>query len=365
MPKITIIAGARPNFMKIAPIIGAIKEARSEGHEINYRLVHTGQHYDKKLSETFFEELQIPKPDINLSVQGGTQAQQTGGIMIKFEEELQNNSADLVLVVGDVNSTMACAIVAKKLHVDVAHVEAGIRSGDLKMPEEINRMVTDSITDYFFTTTALADKNLLKTGIEKDKIFRVGNVMVDTLFNNLDRLKKPAEFEALKLKENEYFVMTLHRPSNVDQEARLSELIHTIVEQSKGLPIVFPVHPRTQRLLENMDLKFDNLHYIEPLGYLHFNYLVKNSKCVLTDSGGITEETTMMHVPCMTFRDSTERPETCEIGTNRLVGQDVEKIKQAFSDLWMGDWPYGQHPDLWDGKTSERIVEHLLKIYGQ
>ena len=361
--KITIIAGARPNFMKIAPIIHEIKRQQSLGKDIAYRLIHTGQHYDKNLSDTFFEELNIPHPDKNLEVKSGSQASQTAAIMIAFEAELIENPADLVLVVGDVNSTMACAIVAKKLHTKVTHVEAGIRSGDIKMPEEINRIVTDSITDYFFTTSALANENLLKTGMQPSQIFFVGNVMIDTLLNNMNRLKKPSFWDEMGLKEKEYFVMTLHRPSNVDEENKLKDLISTIVKNAKGKPVLFPVHPRTKKLLQGLNLSFDNLHYIEPQGYLSFIYLVKHAFAMLTDSGGITEETTVMNVPCITFRDSTERPETCTLGTNVLVGTDLNKINDAFTKLHSGKWKQGSTPELWDGKASERIISEILKLY--
>lgn len=360
MLKVTIVVGARPNFIKVAPIIEVIKTHKKI---IDFRLVHTGQHYDKKLSETFFEELGIPKPDVNLGAKSTTQAEQTAQIIIKFEQELMSQPTDLVLVVGDVNSTMACAIVAKKLNIKVAHVEAGIRSGDLKMPEEINRIVTDSITDYFFTTTELANKNLLNSGKSEDQLFLVGNVMIDTLYKNLEKLKKPSFWEEINLKEKSYFVMTLHRPSNVDEEYQLKSLITTIVENSKGKPIIFPVHPRTKKLLQNLSLNFKNLHYIEPLGYLNFIFLIKNAFAVLTDSGGISEETTVLNVPCITFRDTTERPETCDIGTNVLVGSNLNKTKDAFEILNTGQWKDGKSPKLWDGKTAERIVKELIKIF--
>lgn len=360
---ITIIAGARPNFMKIAPIIEAIQKRKQQGLDINFRLVHTGQHYDKNLSDTFFEELNIPFPNVNLEVKSGTQAEQTAAIMIGFEKDLKANPSDLVMVVGDVTSTMACTIVAKKEGVKVAHVEAGIRSGDLSMPEEINRMVTDSLTDYFFTTSTYANANLKKLGFEDHQIFFVGNVMIDTLRKNEQRLKRPQLWNDLNLKEKKYMVMTLHRPSNVDEEQKLKALITQIVTLAKDYPIIFPVHPRTKILLQDLNLTFENLHYVEPLGYLEFNYLVKNAFAMLTDSGGITEETTVMNVPCITLRENTERPETCDIGTNLLVGTDPEKIIEAFKTLISGQWKQGQIPELWDGNAADRIIDHVVKIY--
>ncbi|GAA4802537.1 non-hydrolyzing UDP-N-acetylglucosamine 2-epimerase [Litoribaculum gwangyangense] len=360
---ITIVAGARPNFMKIAPIIESIQNKKKEGFNINYRLVHTGQHYDKNLSSTFFEELNIPLPDANLEVKSGTQAEQTAAIMIGFEKELEQNPCDLVMVVGDVTSTMACAIVAKKAYIKVAHVEAGIRSGDTKMPEEINRIVTDSITDYFFTTSVYANQNLEKLGVSKSNIFFVGNVMIDTLIKNKKQLKKPSFWENLKLSDRKYLVMTLHRPSNVDERTILKKLIIQIVTLGKSYPIIFPVHPRTQKLLKDLDLNFKNLHYVEPLGYLEFNYLVKNSLAVITDSGGITEEATVMNIPCITLRNTTERPETCNLGTNILVGNDPEKINDAFKTLLSGTWKQGEVPELWDGQAAKRIVQHIIALY--
>lgn len=361
--KITIIAGARPNFMKIAPIIDAIKHKQDDGLDISYRLVHTGQHYDKNLSDTFFEELHIPYPDINLDVKSGSQAEQTAAIMIGFEKELEKNPCDLVMVVGDVTSTMACTIVAKKQGIKVAHVEAGIRSGDLNMPEEINRIVTDSLTDYFFTTSHYANDNLKQLGVLENNIFFVGNVMIDTLRKNESRLSKPQLFDTLQLQPKRYFVMTLHRPSNVDAEQQLKSLVKKIVSLSENLPIIFPVHPRTKKLLQGLHLDFNNLHYVEPLGYLHFNYLVKHAFGVLTDSGGITEETTVMNVPCITLRDSTERPETCAIGTNILVGSDFDKLEIAMRNMHKGQWQKGQIPELWDGAAAKRIINNLVELY--
>ncbi|MFC6099478.1 non-hydrolyzing UDP-N-acetylglucosamine 2-epimerase [Olivibacter domesticus] len=360
--EITIIAGARPNFMKIAPIIDVIKIRKEQGVEVDYRLIHTGQHYDKKMSGDFFEQLGIPEPHANLEAGGGSQAEQTAAIMVRFEKELMENPTDLVLVVGDVTSTMACAIVAQKLRTRVAHVEAGIRSGDWTMPEEINRLVTDSITNYFFTTSEIANRNLKTSGVEEERIFFVGNTMIDTLLKQMPRFRQPDVWNTLGLRVKEYIVMTLHRPANVDQEDSLNNLINTIVESSNGMPLVFPVHPRTAKMLENAGIKAPNLHLIDPLGYLEFNYLVQHAKAVVTDSGGITEETTVMGIPCMTLRDNTERPETCNIGTNELLGTNPAAIPPAFEKLLEGNWKKGSIPELWDGKTAERIIDAILKL---
>lgn len=362
MKNITIIAGARPNFVKIAPIIHAINAAKENGENIDFRLVHTGQHYDKKMSGDFFEQLEIPEPHANLESGSGSQAEQTASIMIRFEKELSENPADLVLVVGDVTSTMACAIVAQKMHFKVAHVEAGIRSGDWSMPEEINRLVTDAITNYFFTTTELANENLLKSGVAKEKLFLVGNTMIDTLVKQRPNFRKPKIWDELGLKEKEYMVMTLHRPANVDEESQLKELIGEIIAHSHELPLVFPVHPRTAKILENLGISHPRLHLIDPLSYLEFNYLVERAKAVMTDSGGITEETTVMNVPCMTLRDNTERPETVSEGTNELIGTNPKNIAPALAMLFADKWKKGSIPKLWDGQTAERIVSILLKI---
>ena len=361
--KLTIIAGARPNFMKIAPVIHAIGKAQKEGNQISYRLVHTGQHYDKNMSATFFEELHIPKPDVNLGVGGGTQAEQTAGIMVAFEKELIAHPADLVVVVGDVTSTMACSIVAKKLNTKVAHIEAGIRSWDLTMPEEINRMVTDCLADYYFTTTELAGQNLRNTGVKDDRIFFVGNVMIDTLLANMNRLVKPPLFDALSLKEKEYLMLTLHRPANVDESAKLKALMKEIVDNVQGLPVIFPIHPRTAKIFSELGIEADNLYIVDPMGYLEFNYMVKHAKAVITDSGGITEETTVMGIPCITLRDNTERPETCIIGTNELIGTNPDAIKPVLDKLFEGYWKKGGIPELWDGKTAERIVEIIINMF--
>ena len=396
---ITLIAGARPNFMKIAPLIKAIQAAAKTGKDIHYRLVHTGQHYDKNMSDTFFEELGIPMPDVNLGCGGGTQAEQTANIMVAFERDLMANPTDLVLVVGDVTSTMACSIVAKKLNTRVCHVEAGIRSWDLSMPEEINRMVTDSLADYMFTTSEVANKNLLLQGaslevkgerlkvkgeelpvLEEEqyafkrnvqRVWFVGNVMIDTLLANRARFRRPAVYDELGLQEKNYVVMTMHRPANVDEEQHLKALMEQIITNVHGLPIIFPIHPRTAKIFynlwgneEQLAQLFPNLHIVAPMGYLEFNYLVEHAKVVVTDSGGITEETTVMGVPCITLRDNTERPETCTIGTNRLIGTNPQAVKPALDALFAGQWQQGTIPPLWDGHTAERIVEILYEVLG-
>ncbi|MCB0442461.1 MAG: UDP-N-acetylglucosamine 2-epimerase (non-hydrolyzing) [Flavobacterium sp.] len=359
--KITIIAGARPNFIKIAPIIKAIEKNKKLGKDISYRLVHTGQHYDKNLSDTFFEELNIPKPDANLDVKSGSQAIQTAAIMVAFEKELMQNLCDLVLVVGDVNSTMACAIVAKKMNIKVAHVEAGIRSGDMTMPEEINRIVTDSITDYFFTTSTTASEHLLQIGTNPDHVHFVGNVMIDTLYENLNRISAPVFWKDYQLEQNNYVVLTLHRPANVDEVNSLIDLLKGIDEMVEDKKIIFPIHPRTKSILADISLQLKNTYLVEPQSYLNFMFLIKNSFAVITDSGGISEETTVLKIPCFTMRNNTERPETQSIGTNTLVGTSIEKLRKVYSEFIKTSRKASGIPELWDGKASERIVEILLK----
>ncbi len=362
--QITIVAGARPNFMKVAPIIRAIKNSAALGTPIEYRLVHTGQHFDQKMSGEFFTQLGIPEPDVNLGCGGGTQAEQTAAVLVSFERELEAHRPDIVLVVGDVNSTMACTISAKKLCVPVAHVEAGIRSRDMTMPEEINRIVTDSICDHFFTTSRHAGRLLLASGVAQETIHFVGNTMIDTLYQNLDRLERPAIWGEIGLRENEYFLLTLHRPANVDDPENLLGLLNAVIEGAAGRKVIFPIHPRTRKTLETTGFSDDRLISIDPLGYLQFIYLLKYAKAVITDSGGITEEATVLNVPCMTLRDSTERPETVEIGTNELVGTDPERLAIYFDKLAKGGWKNGRVPELWDGRTSERIVDVLVRIFG-
>jgi UDP-N-acetylglucosamine 2-epimerase (non-hydrolysing) len=348
--------------MKIAPIIDAILEEQAKGADIHFRLIHTGQHYDKNMSDSFFVQLGIPQPNVNLGAGGGTQAEQTAAIMIGYEKLLLSERSDLCLVVGDVTSTMACAVVAQKLHIPVAHVEAGIRSGDWTMPEEINRLVTDSITNYFFTTTQEATRTILNSGVTEDRVFWVGNTMIDTLVKQRPRFRKPIFWDELGLKKGKYIVMTLHRPANVDEEEKLKELLDEIINNSDGLPLIFPVHPRTAKILQSLNIGNQQLYTIEPLGYLEFNYLVENALAVITDSGGITEETTVMGVPCMTLRDNTERPETVNLGTNELIGTNPNAIKPALEKLFAGEWKKGAIPELWDGNTAKRIVSILKNL---
>lgn len=360
---ITIVAGARPNFMKIAPIIKAINRCKAQGKDISFRIVHTGQHFDAKMSGEIFKQLEIPEPDINLGAGGGSQAQQTAAIMVGFEAELLAHRPDLVLVVGDVTSSMACTIVAKKMQLDVVHVEAGIRSGDMQMPEEINRILTDSVCDHFFTTSQHASDNLKSIGIPPYKIHFVGNTMIDTLVQNIGKIKSPLDPAVSTLKKGAYLLLTLHRPSNVDDPMKLEKILSAIISSRSTLPVVFPVHPRTRKVLDTIHFNPSDLILLEPQPYLEFIYLIKNARGIITDSGGITEEATVLNIPCITMRNSTERPETVLDGTNELVGDDLFLLSKLIHKIVIGNWKTGTIPDLWDGRTSERIVDVLMQHY--
>jgi len=359
MLRIINVVGARPNFMKIAPVID---EMRRRSDRIEPLLVHTGQHYDESMSDSFFEDLDIPRPDINLEIGSGSHSEQTARVMIAFEQVLLQHPADWVVVVGDVNSTMAAAIVAAKLNVRIAHVEAGLRSGDRTMPEEINRVVTDALADLLLTPSRDANENLLREGVASEKISFVGNVMIDTLYRNLEKARRSRVLERLNLPPQQFCAMTLHRPSNVDHPKTLAGIINALEAIGERLPIVFPVHPRTRERLEQFNLTEriqKSLLMIEPLGYLDFLQLYSNSRLVLTDSGGIQEETTVLGIPCLTLRPNTERPITVLEGTNRLVGNTPEVIaREAFAAL---DRPAGaaRVPELWDGHAAARIVDAI------
>lgn len=361
MLKIMNVVGTRPNFIKTAPLIREMNKHK----EIRQVLVHTGQHYDEAMSKAFFEDLEIPKPDINIGVGSASDVAQTAKIMLGFEKILAKERPDLVVVVGDVNSTFAAAITAKKCGIKVAHIEAGLRSFDMAMPEEINRILTDHMSDFLFTTEESGNKNLINEGIEKNKIFFVGNVMIDTLLNHKEKAKKSKIMSKLKLDKNNYCVLTLHRPSNVDNKKSLNYILDILTEIQKNLKIVFPVHPRTMKNIKKFKLgekvkNLGNLVLSEPLGYLDFLCLMSNSKFVITDSGGIQEETTVLGVPCITLRSNTERPVTLEQGTNMLVSTDKNKIIDASNRIIEGADARGRIPELWDGKASKRIIDILL-----
>ncbi len=360
--KVLCVVGARPNFMKIAPIMEALKQQpRLQGI-----LVHTGQHYDENMSKAFFDELGIPKPDVNLEVGSGSHAAQTAAIMAKFEPVVLTHRPDLVLVVGDVNSTLACSVTATKLEVPVAHVEAGLRSFDRRMPEEINRIVTDSISELLFTTCEEANRNLEREGIPKENIFFVGNVMIDTLIQHVELARRSTIRQQLRLSEKGYAVVTLHRPSNVDERGALEGLLDAFAEIERTLPIVFPVHPRTRKRFEEFHLteriaQMRNLHLMDPLGYLDFLNLMMGARIMLTDSGGIQEETTFLHVPCLTLRENTERGGTITHGTNRLVPLTARHIVDAAAKALAQSTDGSPVPPLWDGNAAQRIVRILAE----
>ncbi len=358
--RVVAIAGARPNFVKIAPIL---RELRCRpGFEA--RLVHTGQHFSPEMSETFFRELDIPEPDINLGAGGGTHTQQTAEVMRRLEPVLEEARPDLVLVVGDVNSTLAASLVAAKGGIRLAHVEAGLRSFDRRMPEEINRLVTDALADYLFVTEPSGESNLLAEGVARSRIFFVGNVMIDTLLRFRERAARSDVLERLGLPRGGYAVVTLHRPSNVDDGERLAELAAMLGRLAERLPVVFPVHPRTRARLEAGAVPCGGLTLTSPLGYLDFLRLMSEARLVLTDSGGIQEETTILGVPCLTLRENTERPVTIEQGTNRLVGVRPEAILDAAFEALAAPPARRPAPELWDGRASARIADVLTRVLG-
>ena len=355
--KITCIVGARPNFIKIAPLL----KAMSISEKINAKLLHTGQHYDYDMSQSFFEQLGIKKPDVHLNVGSGTQAYQVATIMMRFEEYCLKERPDGILVVGDVNSTMATSIVASKLGIKILHVEAGIRSWDRTMPEEINRLLTDSIADVYLTPSPDAVQNLIKEGHSKSSIFNVGNIMIDTLLNNQEQIDQSNIIKKLSVSSKEFALLTLHRPSNVDSAESFKAILEAISEIQKKLKVVFPIHPRALKKLKEFSLEdfirsMPNLIITKPLSYFDFGRLVKEAKFVLTDSGGIQEETTVYGIPCITLRENTERPVTVTEGTNELAGNNTERILSLFIKIMNEKWKPGKIPELWDGNTADRIV---------
>jgi len=364
------VVGARPNFMKMAPIIEAMNRSPER---FRHLLVHTGQHYDEKMSRSFFSDLGMPKPDMNLEVGSGSHAEQTARIMVEFEKVCLEQEPDVVIVVGDVNSTMACAITAKKLGIKVAHVEAGLRSRDMSMPEEINRLCTDVLCDYLFTTDHFADENLIAEGASQKKIFFVGNVMIDTLLKHQELARGLRLIEQWGLKPRGFATLTLHRPSNVDDPAILRGILDALNEIGKEIPIVFAIHPRTRKMVKQFQLgeylssteKPQGLWLTDPLGYLEFLHLNMNAMMVITDSGGLQEETTVLGVPCITLRHNTERPITCEVGTNFVVGNSREDILHRAFRVLKGDVPRGKVPEKWDGRAAERIVGILTNLDGR
>lgn len=363
--KVLNIVGARPNFMKIAPI-HRIMQASAIIEPI---LVHTGQHYDEKLSKIFFEDLELPEPDGYLDVGSGSHARQTGAIMIELEKIVMDLKPALVVVVGDVNSTMAAALVASKLQVPIAHVEAGLRSFDPAMPEEINRLVTDALADFLFVTEESGRQNLVKEGIASERIYFVGNVMIDSLLSHLQQAKKSSIISQLNLDHQPYALLTLHRPSNVDDQDTFDSILTALEQIEQKISIIFPVHPRSRKMLEQFHLsdriaRMKNFKLIDPLGYLDFLHLMEHAKFALTDSGGIQEETTVLGIPCLTLRKNTERPVTVELGTNVIVGLDINKIVDESLKNLYGQSPKGRIPPLWDGKAAQRIVEILESWLG-
>lgn len=360
--KILSVVGTRPNFIKVAPLCRAFEKYSDSVESL---LCHTGQHSDATMSDVFFRELGMPAPDFFLGINNGTHAEITGRIMIEFEKILSREKPDMVLVVGDVNSTMACALAAVKLGIKVVHVESGLRSGDRSMPEEINRLVTDSIADYLFVTEKSGTENLIREGVSAEKIFFTGNVMIDTLVYLEPKILASDVLQRLALESGKYILVTFHRPSNVDEKANLEGLVKFLNDISKDLPVIFPIHPRTRKNLKEFGLS-DHLSpgviLLEPLGYIDFQALTRFAKVVVTDSGGIQEETTFLGVQCLTVRDNTERPVTMEVGTNQLCGTDLDVVTGKVAEILSGKEKPGNIPPLWDGKAALRIAEIISKL---
>lgn len=358
--KITIVSGARPNFMKIAPIMRAIDAARAQGKRISYRLVYTGKRDDTSLDASLFADLHMKAPDAYLGISGNNPTQLAAGIMIAFEQELTENPAHVVLVVDDLTATMSCAIVAKKLGVKVAHLVAGIRSFDMNMPKEINRMIADGLSDYLFTAGMVANRNLNQSGTENENVYYVGNILIDTIRYNRNRLIQPVLFSVLGLKEKEYILLTLNRHALLNNKENLRNLLETLIEKAAGTPIVAPMHTYVRDAVKALNITAPNLHILPPQTYLSFGYLMNKAKAIVTDSGNVAEESTFLGIPCITLNTYAEHPETWRMGTNELVGEDPETLATAMDTLMRGEWKRGTLPERWDGRTAERIIQILL-----
>lgn len=360
MLKITIIAGARPNFMKIAPIVRTIESVRKQGKQVAYRLIYTGTETDASIEASLFSDLQMKTPDKYLNAEGNTSIELAASIMVAFERELLQNPAHIVLVVDDFTATMSCAIVAKKHNVKVAHLVAGTRSFDLDMPKEVNRMVTDGLSDYHFIAGMTANRNLNQTGTLADNVYFVGNILIDTIRFNRNQLIKPIWFSSLNIKEHNYLLLTINRHALIRDKKNLKKLIETIIYKSKGLPVIAPLHTYVRDVLTELQLSAPNLHVLPPQSYLHFGYLVNNAKGIITDSGNVAEEATFLQIPCITLNSYAEHPETWQVGTNVLVGESPEKLSNELDTLMNGHWKDSRLPERWDGRTAERIVQILL-----
>lgn len=358
--KITIIAGARPNFMKIAPLMRSINMARRQGKPIEARLVYTGSSHDKSLEKSLFEDLDMPRPDTCLEVESNDFFQRLAGIIIAFARELETNPADLVMVVDDLTPTMACSIVARKKGVKVAHLVAGIRSFDMNMPKEVNRMITDGLSDILFTAGMDANRNLNQTGTEQKHVHFVGNILIDNLRHNKNRMKEPEIIKTNRLKGKEYLLLTINRRALLENTERLEELVDTLFLHT-DMPVIIPVHDYVKEKLESLGFKSERMHIIPPQPYLKFCYLTRHAKAIVTDSGNVAEEATFLGIPCITLSTYAEHPETTSLGTNRLVGEDPKLLAEALDILQKGEWKKGQLPERWDGHTAERIVQTLLE----
>lgn len=359
--KITIVAGARPNFMKIAPITRAVDAAKAQGKRISYRLVYTGKQDDPSLDASLFADLHMKAPDAYLGVDSKNPTELTAGIMVAFEKELTDNPTHVVLVVDDLTATMSCAIVAKKQNIKVAHLVAGTRSFDMSMPKEVNRMITDGLSDYLFTAGMVANRNLNQTGTENENVYYVGNILIDTIRYNRNRLIKPIWFSVLGLKELNYMMLTLNRRVLLNDKANLRKLLETLINQSNGMPIVAPLHTYVRDAIKSLNISAPNLHIMPPQSYLSFGYLMNQAKAIVTDSGNVAEEATFLGIPCITLNTYAEHPETWRMGTNELVGEDASALEAALNKLMRGEWKQGSLPERWDGRTAERIVQILLE----